>query len=257
MPRAAEIAAYLDAVLHTAEIADYPSALNGLQLESRGDVKRVAAAVDFSTHTVDEAIGLGANLLIVHHGMYWGGLQAVTGPAYTRLSRLLAHDVAVYASHLPLDAHPTLGNNVLLARELGLEPQGGFARFKTMDIGVSGATNVETEVLVERARSFAAKHKGSVITTPYPAGRRTVRWGLCTGAGAETETIQEAVTSRIDTMIVGEGPHHTAVLARDLGIVIVYAGHYATETLGVHALAKRLEQEFGVAASFIDAPTGL
>jgi dinuclear metal center YbgI/SA1388 family protein len=257
VPKAAEIAAYLDAVLHTAEIADYPSALNGLQLESRGDVKRVAAAVDFSTHTVDEAIGLGANLLIVHHGMYWGGLQAVTGPAYTRLSLLLAHDVAVYASHLPLDAHPTLGNNVLLARELGLEPQGGFARFKTMDIGVSGAADVETEVLVERARSFAARHKGAVITTPYPEGRRTMRWGLCTGAGADTETIREAGTSGIDTMIVGEGPHHTAVLARDLGIVIVYAGHYATETLGVHALGKRLEQEFGVAASFIDAPTGL
>jgi putative NIF3 family GTP cyclohydrolase 1 type 2 len=173
------------------------------------------------------------------------------------LSRLLANDVAVYASHLPLDAHPSLGNNALLARELGLEPGAGFARFKTIEVGVSGNADMSTAALVERARSFAASHGGSIVTTPFAPSHRTIRWGICTGAGADSNTIQEAVERGLDTLIVGEGPHHTAVLARDLGIVIIYAGHYATETLGVQALATQLATEFGIATVFIDAPTGL
>jgi dinuclear metal center YbgI/SA1388 family protein len=257
VPSAAQLSTFLDTLLRTGEIPDYPNALNGLQLQNSGEIARVAAAVDFSSHTVDETIANGANFLIVHHGMYWAGPQAITGQVYRRLSRLLANDVAVYSSHLPLDAHPTLGNNVLLARELGLVPQAGFARFKTMEIGVSGDADISTAALVERARSFAAPHDGCIVATPFDPDRRTTRWGICTGAGADSNTIQEALERGLDTLIVGEGPHHTAVLARDLGIVIIYAGHYATETLGVQALAAQLANEFGIAATFIDAPTGL
>jgi dinuclear metal center YbgI/SA1388 family protein len=253
----ADVAAHLDAVLRTREVPDYGGAVNGVQLANRGGVRRVAAAVDLSRATVDGAVRDGASLLVVHHGMFWGGAQPVVGAAYERLRTLLAHDVAVYASHLPLDAHPTLGNNVLLARALGLEPAGGFARYKTVDVGVSGDADVATEELARRAAAFAAGHGGSVRHTPLAPGRRTRRWGLCTGAGASSDTLREAAERGLDTLVVGEGPHHTAVDAQERDIAVIYAGHYATETLGVQAVARELESVFGVPWSFVEAPTGL
>ena len=257
MARAQAIAERLDALLHTAEIPDYPAALNGLQFGSRGEVRRVSTAVDFSSHTVRQAAAARVQMLLVHHGMFWGGLQTVTGPVYERYCDLVTHDIAVYSAHLPLDMHPELGNNALLARRLGLEPSAGFARYKTVDVGLSGSGDVDTPTLVERARQLAREAGGDVVVTPYDAARRTRHWAICTGAGADSETIREAAERGIDTLIVGEGPHHTAVQARDLGIVVVYAGHYATETLGIRALGEYVATEFGVEAQFIDAPTGL
>ena len=252
-----EIVRFLDGQLRTTEIPDYDRALNGLQFASTGTVSRVAAAVDFSSATVRSAAERGANLLLVHHGMFWGGLQPIVGPRYERMSQLLRHDIAVYSSHLPLDVHPELGNNVLLARELGLRPEGGFARFQELDVGVSGSGDIDTGDLVERARRFAGSHGGGIVATPFAPGHVTRRWGICTGAGADSATIREALSRGLDTIIVGEGPHHTAVEARDAGLVIVYAGHYATETLGVRALADELARRFAISAAFIEAPTGL
>ena len=253
----AAIVAHLDETLHTHEIPDYSGALNGLQLDAPDDVRRVAAAVDFSRRTVQGAADAEANLLIVHHGMFWGGNQRIIGSYYERLRLAFAHGIAVYASHLPLDAHPSLGNNARLARELGLVPAGGFARHQTIDIGVSGETDLITETLAERARAFASAHGGGVVVTEHARERRTRRWAICTGAGASSETIREAESMGIDTLIVGEGPHHTAVEAPERGIVIIYAGHYATETLGVRALAEHVERTFGIPWTFIEAPTGL
>jgi dinuclear metal center YbgI/SA1388 family protein len=257
MPTLTAIVAHLDALLDTAGTPDYGPALNGLQLANGGEVRGVAAAVDYSMAGVEGVIAAGANLLLLHHGMFWGGAQPIRGVAYERLRRLIAHDVAVYASHLPLDRHPTLGNNVLLARELGLEPSGEFARFKTISVGVRGDADLATTELVARARTLAGAHGGSVVATAHDADRRTRRWGICTGAGASSESLQEAHALGLDTLVVGEGPHHTGVEARELGIVVVYAGHYATETLGVRALAAHVSEEFGVPWTFIDAPTGL
>ena len=257
MARAQAIAERLDALLRTADIPDYPAALNGLQFASRGEVRRVATAVDFSSYTVREAAAARAQMLLVHHGMFWSGLQAVTGLAYERYRDLVTHDIAVYSAHLPLDMHPELGNNALISRRLGLEPAAGFARYKTVDVGLSGRGDVDTSALVERARQVAREAGGDVIVTPFADARRTRHWGICTGAGADSDTIREASERGIDTLIVGEGPHHTAVQARDLGIVVVYAGHYATETLGIRALGEYVATEFGVEAQFIDAPTGL
>ena len=189
--------------------------------------------------------------------MFWGGAQPIVGSAYDRLRLLLAHDVAVYASHLPLDAHPSLGNNVLLAAALGLEPTAGFARYKAIDVGVQGMSDVPTSDMRDRAEKFASQHGGSVRSSPIAQGRRTRRWAICTGAGASSETLLEAQAGGIDTLIVGEGPHHTAVAAEDADIVVIYAGHYATETLGVQAVAEHLTTTFGIPSTFIRAPTGL
>jgi len=248
---------HLDSLLGTEAIPDYPGALNGLQLANHAPIHRVAASVDVSRRVIEEAARLGANFLLVHHGMLWGGAQRLTGVAYERLRLLFAHDIAVYSSHLPLDAHPTFGNNVLLAHTLGLEPSGGFARYRTLDIGVRGQSDEETAELLERVARFAHANGGSVRSTPIPPGRRTRRWGICTGAGASSDTILEAQALELDTIIVGEGPHHTAVAADDMGLVIMYAGHYATETLGVRMLAEHLTEEFEIPSTFIAAPTGL
>lgn len=257
MTATASIVKYLDDVLETASVPDYSNALNGLQLANTGTVTRIAAAVDFSTRTVAGAVDAGADLLLIHHGMFWSGLNRIEGKDYTRLRTLIQHDVAVYSSHLPLDRHPLYGNNALLATELGLEPDNDFARYKTISIGVRGSSDVETATLVARADTFARSHGGSARATPVEPERRTLSWAVCTGSGASSETLREATEIGIDTLIVGEGPHHTAVEAEESGITVIYAGHYATETLGVQALAAHVSDRFGVSWTFIEAPTGL
>jgi dinuclear metal center YbgI/SA1388 family protein len=231
--------------------------LNGIQLENRGNIAKIAAAVDFSRRVVELTVASGANMLIVHHGMFWGGLRPITGQLYDRIAPLLRHDIAVYASHLPLDAHPTLGNNVLLARELGLEPSGGFARYQTIDVGVRGDANIRTDAIVARAQAVAQRHGGAVIATSLADSRMTKRWAICTGAGADSNTVTEAREAGIDTLIVGEGPHHTAVEAIDIGLAIIYVGHYATETFGVRALAEYASDRFNLPWEFLESPTGL
>lgn len=257
MPALAALAELLDQTLNIAGIPDYPNAVNGVQLENIGDIERVATAVDFSSETVTGAINGGAKLLVVHHGMFWGGVQPITKHRHQRLWNLITHDVAVYSAHLPLDVHPLLGNNALLARRLGLEPSGGFAKFQNIDVGLSGEANVRTKLLADHAAKLASEYRGTLVSTQFENDRVTRRWGMCTGSGADSSTLREAAQRGIDTLIVGEGPHHTAIEARELGIVILYAGHYATETLGVRALGDLLAQRFGVSTTFIDAPSGL
>lgn len=257
MASLAEIVQYLDATLDIADVPDYPQALNGLQVANRGTVSRVAAAVDFSSTTVDVAVRTGAQLLLVHHGMFWAGQQRITGRHFARLRALFEHDVAVYSAHLPLDVHPVLGNNAQLAEYLGLIPDGGFAKYQTIDVGLTGPAEVRTKELVDKMGALAREQGGALVTTTCEADRMTRRWAICSGAGASSSTVAEAVERGIDTLIVGEGPHHTAVEARDVGIAIIYAGHYATETFGVRALAKTLADRFHLESSFIEAPTGL
>lgn len=252
-----EVVDYLDSLLQTETVPDFPNAINGLQLENSGNVSRVAACVDFSSRAVARAVEEKADLLIVHHGMFWGGVKPITAASYARMRMLIESDIAVYSSHLPLDRHPEFGNNVLLSRELGLESSGEFAWFKGSAIGLTGEASVSTRELLRRARSFAQRHGGDAIATEVTDERMTRKWAMCTGAGASSETLQEASALGADTLIVGEGPHHTAIEAVELGIVVIYAGHYATETPGVEALARHLAEKFGIGWTMIHAPTGL
>ena len=253
----ASIAAHADALLRVRETPDYPQALNGIQVAHRGPVKKIAAAVDTSARTIRAAADAGANLLLVHHGLFWGGLQPLTGPHYSRVRLLLDHDVALYSAHLPLDAHPTFGNSFLLARAIGLEPGAGFARHETIECGVRGPSDLPTAELVSRLDVFAKSHGGGAIASAFSPERRTRHWAICSGSGVTANTIREAVDHGVDTLISGEGPHWSAVDAEEKGLVIVYAGHYATETLGVRALAEHLSSTFAVPWTFIAAPTGL
>ena len=252
-----EIARDLDALLRTDEIPDYPNALNGVQVETATPITHVAAAVDARERTIRDAVAAGADLLIVHHGLFWGGVQPLRGPMLRRMRALLEGGLALYSSHLPLDAHSEVGNNVLLAQELGLVPSDGFARHERIDIGVAGESDVPTALLIERASAFARHYGGSVRHTLAQPGRVTRRWGICTGAGASRETIDEAAARGIDTLIVGEGAHWTAIDAEERDITVLYAGHYATETLGVRALAEWVARAHAIPWTFIHAPTGL
>lgn len=257
MTALAEVVSYLDSELRSSEVPDYDAAFNGLQLSNGGKVTRVAAAVDYSANTIAGALREKADLLLVHHGMFWKGTHAIVGVAFDRLREAISGGLAVYSSHIPLDMHPVFGNNVLLAKELGLKQNSTFGAFRGVDIGVSGVADIATEALVATARDYSAQYETTLVATPFPKGHRTKRWAIITGAGANSATFAEAQARGVDTLIVGEGTHHTAVEAMELGLVVLYAGHYATETLGVRALATHLASRFPVSSVFVNVPTGL
>jgi dinuclear metal center YbgI/SA1388 family protein len=254
--RAIELAQRLDRLLGVDGHPEYAAALNGLQFDHRGPVRGIAAAVDASLRAIQGAADAGANFLIVHHGLFWAGARPVVGALYDRFRQLFERDMAVYSAHLPLDSHPEFGNNVLLARELGLVPSRPFASYQGVSIGVAGDADMPTDAIVAIADRFARRHGGQARSTEIPSGHRTRRWAICTGAGASSDTLREAESAGIDVLITGEGPHHTAVDAPEQGVVLIYAGHYATETLGVAAVAERIAGDANLPWSFVSAPTG-
>lgn len=247
----AQIVRHCDTLLRTRDIKDYDGAVNGLQVENRGNVTRIAAAVDASPATVRKAIAAGADLMIVHHGLFWGPRQPWTGRNYELLRLLLDHNVAVYSSHLPLDAHPKLGNNVQLCSALGFRKLKPFFVSHETALGFQTATRMARDELALRL-SKAVVGRVEVI----PGGpQQCKRIGVVTG-GAGSE-LAKAAKEGVDTFITGEGPHWTFALAEELGVNVFYAGHYATETFGVKALSAHLAAKFRVPWGFIDHPTGL
>lgn len=246
-----ELVAHLDEYLRHDEVKDYAGALNGLQVENSGKVSRVAVAVDASVRTVAECVRRGCDLLVVHHGLFWEGPRAVTGRRYQRLKALLDADVAVYSSHLPLDVHPTVGNNVVLLRALGVEPDGRFGDYQGEPLGFRGRTSMTRSGLETRLKEVLG---GTVHVMPFgPDDIRDV--GVITGGAGSM--IEAAIEAGLDAFVTGEGAHHTHFDAEEGGINVFYGGHYATETWGVRALAEYMEQTLGLPWEFIDHPTGL
>jgi dinuclear metal center YbgI/SA1388 family protein len=246
-----DLVEYLDEYLHVGEVPDYPTALNGLQVENRGEVTRVAVAVDAAQATIDAAAASGADLLVVHHGLFWDGNQPLTGRRYQRIRALLDAGIAVYSAHLPLDVHPDVGNNAVLARALGIEIEGSVGEYRGHPIGVWGRLELRREALAARLDDLLGCRVKLV-----PAGpERTARVGVITG-GAAGE-IGAARAAGLDTFITGEGSHHNYFDAEEGGINLLLGGHYATETWGVRALGSHLEERFGLSWTFIDHPTGL
>lgn len=247
-----ELVAYLDEYLDVAGFHDYPGAHNGLQVENGGTVRLIAACTDACQATIDAAAERGADLMIVHHGLFWGaGITPLTDRAYRRVKGLLDHGIALYSAHIPLDAHPEVGNNAELARRLGLRDPQRFGEFEGCAIGFKGTLDVTRDELARHLRETLGPEPFVV-----PAGpQRTAAVGIVTGGAGSL--IQQAVDAGLDTFITGEGSHHTYFDAQEWGINVFYAGHYATETLGVRALAAHVSEKFGVAWEFIDHPTGM
>ena len=247
----ANIVAHCNRTLKPESFEDWPGAVNGLQVENRAGVSRIAAAVDATPATVKKTIAAGADLLIVHHGLFWGATHPWTGNRYRLLRLLLDNNVAVYSSHLPLDAHPRLGNNAQLCRALGIRSPKPFFVERGQAIGLRGELNLTRAQLARRL----AKATGNEPTVLPGGAARCRKIGVVTGgAGAEMKT---AADEGVDTFITGEGPHWTFALAEDLGLNVFYGGHYATETFGVKALSEHLSKKFRLPWTFIDHPTGL
>jgi dinuclear metal center YbgI/SA1388 family protein len=247
----ASIVRFCDQTLRTAEFADWNGAVNGLQVENSGTVSRIAAAVDGSLATVRKAIERGADLMVVHHGLFWSPSHPWTGKRYELIRLLIEKEVAVYSSHLPLDAHPRIGNNALLAKALGLKQLKPFFTSKGQMIGLKAHQRI-SRAEIERRLAAAVGAPPKVI----PGGPETcLNIGIVTG-GAGDE-VKQAHEEGVDTFITGEGRHWTYALAEELGMNMFYGGHYATETFGVKALAALLSKRFGLPWEFIDHPTGL
>jgi dinuclear metal center YbgI/SA1388 family protein len=246
-----ELVRYLDNYLHIGTTPDYPDAVNGLQVEGTRPIRRIAVAVDGAQATVDQAIAGDADLLLVHHGLFWDGNRPLTGRRYRRIKPLLDAGVAVYSAHLPLDAHPEVGNNAVLLRALGAEPQGTFGDFKGLPLGVWGEVDLRREALCARLDEVLGTRVKMIPGGPEHVRRVGVVTG---GAGGR---VADAVAAGLDAFVTGEGAHHNFFDAEEGGINLYLGGHYATEVWGVRALAEHLERKFGIKWFFIDHPTGL
>jgi dinuclear metal center YbgI/SA1388 family protein len=246
----AKLVRYLDEYLRTAECPDDARALNGLQVEGGSEVTRVGVAVDAAERTIREAAARACDFLIVHHGLFWDGNQPLTGRRYRKVGALFRAGMALYSSHVPLDVHPVVGNNAVLATRLGVAVRGSFGGYKGVEIGVWGDLEIGREALAARLDDLL----GCRIRFVPGGGERIARVGVVTGSGGDL--IGEAVALGLDAFVTGEGPHHTYFDGLEGGINVYFGGHYATETWGVRALGAHLGEELGLAWEFIDMPTG-
>ncbi len=248
-----EVLEYLDAYLNIDDIPDADVALNGLQVENSGEITGFVTAVDASQRTIDRVVAEceRGTMLVVHHGLFWDGNVPMTDRRYRRIKSLLDHDIAVYSAHIPLDAHAEVGNNAVLARMLGILDPVPFDHYRGMPFGAAGHLIMSREALADRLTELLG---GKVHLIPG-GPETTTRVGIITGAAGGR--IAAAAEAGLDTFITGEGVHHTAFDALEFGVNVLYAGHYATETVGVKALGDQLADRFGLRALFHDHPTGL
>ncbi len=246
-----KIVAYTNKFLRVDQTGDSDRALNGLQVENSGQVRRIAAAVDGSTRVLLQAAANQADLLIVHHGLFWGGLRPVTGVLHRQLRIAFEHDMAIYSVHLPLDAHPRIGNNARLAASIGLTSLKPFLEYEGHCIGLSAPGSGTCQQLVGKLEKSLGGPVKAFLFGPKNPRRVAIVTG---GAGSEIQRVAEA---GIDTFITGEAPHWAAIAAAELEMNLLLGGHYQTETYGVKALVAHLSARFSLPWEFIDFPTGL
>jgi dinuclear metal center YbgI/SA1388 family protein len=242
-----ELHAYLDEQLQISRFQDYCP--NGLQVEGKPEIKVLVTGVTASQALLDAAVKQHADAILVHHGYFWRGeSQTVTGLKYQRLKTLLANDINLMAYHLPLDAHPEFGNNVQLAKILGLQIDGVITGTGEPAIGLRG--KLKAPQLLTEFSSYIASQLGREPTIIAGNERVINTIGWCTGAAQGY--IQQAADSGLDAFISGEASEQTTHLARELGIHYIAAGHHATERYGVKALGEHLAQQFDLQHYFID-----
>ena len=251
MASLSDIVSYTDRFLRIRDVGDWDNALNGLQIENSGRVSRIGAAVDVSTRVLTEAGKRGVDFLIVHHGLFWPGLQPIKGALRRQLGAAFENDVALYSAHLPLDIHPKVGNNAQLVAAFELKSTQPFLQEKGQPVGLKVRASLPCNDLVRRLEKVL---RGPVKVFGF-GPKRTRAIGVITGAaGSEIYRVAE---EGIDTFITGEAPHWAAVAAEEVGVNLLLGGHYATEVFGVKALAAHLSKRFRIPWEFIDCPTGL
>lgn len=246
MTKLSEIVDYCDDRVNLAGVPDFPGSHNGLQFENRGEVSRIGAAVDAGLLPFQRAVERGIDFLIVHHGMFWDPLVPITGPAYRKVKTLLQGNLAVYGAHLPLDLHPEIGNNVLLAQKIGLDPVDTFLPYEGNDVGTIAAGPIDRADL------------GGRLKEAFPGVFRAVEFGreklervaILTGSGQSAIPFLKA--AGVDTLITGEVKQNAFNQAQELELNLYLCGHYRTETLAVSALAREVGEKFGLPWEFIE-----
>jgi len=244
---------YLDELLELKLWEKSDASLNGLQLEGAHSISRIAFAVDASEQTFRMCREAAAQMLIVHHGLFWGKPLPLTGIHRRRVKLLLDSDISLYAAHLPLDFHPQLGHNACIARALGLEIKDHL----TVESGMALGTLAQSPEPLNLS-SFAASVDRRLDTKSLvlPFGRETVRRvGIISGYGSKI--LDESLSEKIDTFLTGESSHTLYHFAREFGMNVIFAGHYATEVPGIKELASHLSDHFALETEFLQAPTGL
>ena len=251
MASLSDIVSYTNDFLRISDGGDWDNALNGLQIENSGRVTRIGAAVDVSTRVLTEAAKQDIDLLIVHHGLFWPGLQPVRGALRRQLRIAFENDVALYSAHLPMDIHARIGNNAQLVAALGLKSARPFLEEKGQPVGLKIRASLPRSELVRKLQKAL---NGPVKVFGF-GPKQTRAIGVVTGAAGSE--IYRVADEGIDTFITGEAPHWAAVAADEVGVNLLLGGHYATEVFGVRALAAHLSKRFRVPWEFIDCPTGL
>ncbi|HDG64274.1 MAG TPA: Nif3-like dinuclear metal center hexameric protein [Thermococcus sp.] len=247
-----EIVNFLDEYLNVLAFPD--KSRNGLQVEGKEEVEKIAFAVDACMDTFIKARAFGADMLIVHHGLIWGGIEYVRGLVQKRLKFLLENELNLYAAHLPLDLHPEVGNNSQLLKLLELEPREPFGSYNGLNIGYISEFD-EPKPLPLVAQILVEKLKTDYVKA-YEFGVEEIRRvGVVSGRGGFA--IPEAIEKGVNLFITGEFLHDDYHTAKEGRLSVIAAGHYASETLGVKALMPILREKFGVKTVFIDNPTGL
>lgn len=255
--RVRDVVGYLDATLEIDRFRDYGP--NGLQVEGGQELDCVVCAVSSSLELFERAAEIGADLIVVHHGLIWGGgIGAVTGPTARRLAALLGNGISLAAYHLPLDAHPTLGNNAGLADAIGLSGErGSFGDVRGHALGLSGSWDEPLSRAEAMGRISDGVLGGNEPQFVFPYGPDVIRKvGLCTGAASDL--LLDAAKDGCDLYITGELAERAGELARELQVTLVAAGHYATEVFGPQRIADDLAREFpDVEVRFFDLPSPL
>ncbi|CAN5795235.1 Nif3-like dinuclear metal center hexameric protein [soil metagenome] len=245
------LTAWLDTYLDIAAYDD-PS-LNGLQVEGAKEITKVALAVDASLSAIEGAAGAGADMLIVHHGLFWGPAKPIVGPHRARIAALLEHDINLYAAHIPLDAHREVGNNWGLARLLGLDDLQDFGTWRGRPVGVKGVFPTPTSL--RDIADTLERQLGESVLVHAGGPLEIASLGIISGGAAES--VVEAAAEGLDAFLTGEPKHDTFHDAFELKINAMFAGHYMTETVGVNRLAVKLQEEFDLITEFLMLPTGL
>lgn len=246
-----KLASFLDSELKLSEFPKDESA-NGLQVEGLATVHKIGLAVDACDHVFQAAAQKNIDFLIVHHGLIWGGIRSIDGVMKTRIKSLLDTDISLYACHLPLDWHPDYGNNAELLRVLAIKRMGEFGQYHGKRIGYWGRLTKELSLKDFIGRVDKTLNTHSIALS---FGKKVKNIGIVSGGG--WSAIYDAVETGIDTLLVGEPSHSAYTLAEEMKLNVVFAGHYATETVGVKAVGNMLRKKFGLKTEFIDHPTGL
>ncbi len=244
MPLLKTITRYCDERTNRREIPDYPGAFNGLQIENNGEISKIGASVDASAEVFEKAIARKIDFLIVHHGPFWGPVAPIVGVRYQKYFTAMKANLAVYGSHLPLDKHPEIGNNVLVAKQLGLTPTNQFAPYEGVPIGWYCDCDLDRTSL----RSTLEKEFPQTTAMEYGASKLK-RIGIITGSGADS--LPMLASHGIDTLITGECSQHHFAMTQELGINLYICGHYDTEVLAVQALAEEVSAKYELPWEFV------